>query len=71
MRSFAIALIMLVPLVACTTPKNAEDAAAQKCRLDTSECEQRIRNCQKTGEELACRSQENYCKEVRARCPGY
>ncbi|MFZ1990389.1 MAG: hypothetical protein WAW96_11535 [Alphaproteobacteria bacterium] len=71
MRSFAIALVMLVPLAACTTPKNAEEARAQKCRLDVSECEQRIRNCQSTGNELVCKSQDAYCKDVRARCPGY
>ena len=71
MRSFVISLIMLVPLVACTTPKSPEEAKAQRCQVDTSECEQRIRDCQRRADELTCRSQENYCKEVRARCPGY
>ena len=71
MRSLAIALIMLLPLAACTTPKTPDEAKAQRCQVDTSQCEQRIRDCQRTGNELICRDQEAYCKPVRARCPGY
>ena len=71
MRSFAIAVMMLVPLTACTTPKSPEEAKAQKCRLDVSECEQRIQRCQSSANDLACHSADQYCKEVRERCPGY
>ena len=71
MRSFAIAIMMLVPLAACTTPKSPEEARAQMCRRDVSDCEQRIRNCQNSTNELVCKDQDAYCKDVRARCPGY
>jgi len=71
MRWIAIVLFLIIPLAACTTPKSAEEAKAQKCRLDTAECEQRIRNCQRTGDELICKDQDHYCKAVRERCPGY
>jgi hypothetical protein len=71
MRRIIIGLLLLIPLAACTTPKSTEEAKAQKCRLDVSECEQRIRKCQSTGDELVCRDQESYCKAVRSRCPGY
>lgn len=66
-----IAIMLLLPLAACATPKNAEDAKAQRCRIDSSECESRIQRCQRTGDELVCRDEEAFCKAVRKRCPGY
>ncbi len=71
MRRVAIALFLLLPLAACTTPKSAEEAKAQQCRLDSSECESRIARCKSTGNELTCRDADHYCKAVRERCPGY
>jgi hypothetical protein len=70
MRIVTIGALLLATLAAaaCTTPKTAAEAKATQCSLSRSECEARIRRCQRTATDLPCRDAEMYCNDVRARC---